>query len=217
MLDAIKRFFKKLFGWKDVDKSVDVKRLSPKKKEVFIPLGSYHRNRAYYKALYNSMKINKSAGLDFVVTKINASKKRYEEAGYFCGIDWRVVAGLHLMETGLNFQRQILNGEPWNKTTTMIPKNRGPWDSWVKSCDEALRIHNFKGVTDLVDLLKKFERHNGLGYVRKGIHSPYLWAGSSHYSKGKFVRDGGYDSKAVSEQIGVAVIMKKLGMSIKYN
>ena len=54
------------------------------------------------------------------------------------------------------------------------------------------------------------ERYNGLGYRNKGVASPYVWAGSSNYSCGKYVADGQYDPNYVDRQLGVAVMLKRL-------
>ncbi len=49
-----------------------------------------------------------------------------------------------------------------------------------------------------------------MGYRRKGIHSPYLWSFSNHYTKGKFTNDGVFDSNAVSKQCGAAVLLRRM-------
>jgi hypothetical protein len=54
------------------------------------------------------------------------------------------------------------------------------------------------------------ERYNGFGYRPKGIHSPYLWSFSNHYTKGKFTADGHFDGDAVSKQIGAAVLLRRM-------
>jgi lysozyme family protein len=56
------------------------------------------------------------------------------------------------------------------------------------------------------------ESFNGLGY-RNGsarIHSPYLWAGTSHYVRGKYVRDHVFSKTAVSKQAGCGGLIKLL-------
>src|SRR5690606_14680775 len=54
------------------------------------------------------------------------------------------------------------------------------------------------------------ERYNGLGYRNKGLPSPYLWAGTDQYVKGKYVADGKFDPNHVDRQLGVAPILMKL-------
>jgi lysozyme family protein len=61
-------------------------------------------------------------------------------------------------------------------------------------------------------ILERFENYNGTGYreYHPSVNTPYLWSGTNHYIKGKYVKDGKYDSNAVSKQIGVAILIKKL-------
>ena len=52
---------------------------------------------------------------------------------------------------------------------------------------------------------------NGYGYEDyRGIHSPYIWSGSNHYTAGLYIADSVYSKTAVSQQIGIALILKKL-------
>ncbi|XUM22232.1 hypothetical protein ACRAVF_00975 [Bradyrhizobium oligotrophicum S58] len=54
------------------------------------------------------------------------------------------------------------------------------------------------------------EQYNGLGYARRGVPSPYVWAGTDQYRAGKYVRDGVYDSQAVDRQPGCAGLLKTM-------
>jgi hypothetical protein len=62
--------------------------------------------------------------------------------------------------------------------------------------------------------LYTIEKFNGLGYekVKPKINSPYLWNGSNHYTRGKYVRDGVYDPNKMDKQCGVAVAYKVVEM-----
>jgi lysozyme family protein len=42
------------------------------------------------------------------------------------------------------------------------------------------------------------------------VKSPYLWSFSNHYTKGKYVADGHFDSNAVSQQCGGMVLLKRM-------
>jgi hypothetical protein len=48
------------------------------------------------------------------------------------------------------------------------------------------------------------EQYNGLGYATRGLPSPYIWSGTDQYAKGKYVRDGVFDSNVVDSQLGCA-------------
>lgn len=59
-------------------------------------------------------------------------------------------------------------------------------------------------------VLENVEAFNGLGYQRRGVVSPYVWAGSSVYSRGKYTGDGRYDPVFVDKQMGVAAVLKRM-------
>jgi hypothetical protein len=61
-------------------------------------------------------------------------------------------------------------------------------------------------------ILYKIEAYNGWGYRANHpkVLSPYLWSGSNHYTRGKYVADGRWSDTAVSNQIGAAVILRRL-------
>ena len=46
-----------------------------------------------------------------------------------------------------------------------------------------------------------------MGYHYRDNHSPYVYAGSSAYEKGKYVADGRYDGSVVDKQVGVVPLM----------
>ena len=117
------------------------------------------------------------------------------------GAHWRLIGVLHWMECGCDFRRQLLNGQPYDRVTTIEPRGLGPWASWRASTEAALARRAVRTLADL-------ERWNGMGYARREVNSPYLWSGSNHgVGVGKYVADGRYDAAAVSKQVGAAVIL----------
>ena len=59
-------------------------------------------------------------------------------------------------------------------------------------------------------MLVAWERYNGLGYRPHGIHSPYVWACTDLYAKGRYVADGRFDANAESRQCGAVAMLKGL-------
>jgi lysozyme family protein len=58
----------------------------------------------------------------------------------------------------------------------------------------------------------RLEGFNGYGYrLYRGIHSPYLWAGTNHYERGKTIADRVHSATAISTQAGSAGLLKLLG------
>jgi lysozyme family protein len=54
------------------------------------------------------------------------------------------------------------------------------------------------------------EMYNGLGYAAKGKPSPYVWASTNQYVKGKYVSDDHYDPNVVDKQEGCAAILIRM-------
>lgn len=158
-----------------------------------------------------SSQINKQAA------KIAANRARYEAVSKKTGVPWDVIGVIHYRESANDFRGVLHNGQKiigTGKKTTLVPKGRGPFSSWEEAAIDALmNCHPYLGkhkdwsIEGTLDIL---ERYNGLGYRNKGLPSPYLWAGTDQYVKGKYVADGKYDPNHVDQQLGVAPILMKL-------
>ena len=132
-------------------------------------------------------------------------KPRYE--GF--GVPWELLAVLHMRECSNDFNRQILNGEPWKQMTTLIPKGLGPFESWRDAMWYAIVHHkiNLLEENDLPEIMQFLEGWNGFGYFNKGKQSPYVWTGSNHgIGTGRYMADNTYDETAVDAQPGAGVM-----------
>lgn len=171
-----------------------------------------------YVDLYDSLQVRpeRLAAVDQQVRKIEANKARYEAVGRPLGIPWYFIGAVHSLESGLRFNAHLHNGDPLTARTVQIPRNRPitgePPFTWEESATDALRLKSLQAWTDwsVPGLLWQLERYNGTGYRPHRVPTPYLWSGSNHYAKGKFVSDGHYDPEAVSSQIGAAVLLKRM-------
>lgn len=153
--------------------------------------------------------------VDRIIDPDNA--KRYREVERRSTVPWWYVGLLHLMETSFNFDKHIHNGDPLSAQTVNVPEGRPPlWTAgmtWEDSAVDALtEVKNLDEVTDwsLGSILLMMEKWNGLGYRKYGVYSPFLWSGSTYYEKGKYVRDGVFDSEQVSDQCGIAIVLKRM-------
>lgn len=174
----------------------------------------------YYNQLFESCQIYDNLGCHTLARGISIYQSRYENSVAGINVPWVFVALVHCMECNCDMRHQILNGERWECRTRLVPIGRGPWPSWADSTKEALveavKTAWSKGIAlpseqwTLADLLEMLERWNGMGYVKYGINSPYLWASSQHYVQGKFIGDGIYSAHVVSKQIGAAVILRAM-------
>jgi lysozyme family protein len=131
-------------------------------------------------------------------------------------IPWYFTGIIHAMEASFNFNAHLHNGDPLDAKTVHVPAGRPPvWlppSDWPSSAEDALTLEGFANQTDwsLARMLYRFEAYNGFGTRRHGVNTPYLWAFSNHYTKGKYVADGKWDPDAVSSQCGAAVMLKAL-------
>jgi len=174
----------------------------------------------YYKRLYETVEII-PAKLDQVrreTDRILLGRKKYEVVQARTGVPWAFPACIHELECDCNFQRQILNGEKIDRVTRLVPKGLGPWRDWESSAVDALQKKRaddptWKPLDELSDwtvqqCLLQWERWNGGGYRRRGLNSPYLWAGCNHgVGVGYYTSDGQYSPTAESKQIGAGVLL----------
>ena len=155
-----------------------------------------------------------------IADRIVANKARYEGAVAGTSVPWWFVAIVQAMEADFNFwfQRHLHNGDPLTARTVQHPAGRpatgAPPFTWEQSAQDAMEHQKLTKIArwPLVIALFQWHRYNGVEneYKRRGIPTPYLWSGSQHYSKGKYVRDGVFDSEAVSQQVGAAVLLRIL-------
>ena len=172
-------------------------------------------------AMYGQLQVRSWAKphLERIVDAIRGTQSKYMGIETATGVPWMVVGAIHNMESSLNFQKHLHNGDPLTGRTTRVPAGRpqhgSPPFSWEESAIDALAMKGWRpGLTwDLANTLDRLERYNGLGYRRyhQDVPTPYVWSGSQWYEKGKYVADGKWDPNAVSKQIGAGLILKKLG------
>jgi lysozyme family protein len=150
-----------------------------------------------------------------VIARIMQNQARYQAVAGPLQIPWYFVAVIHNMESSLNFNCHLLNGDPLTARTVHVPaghpRTGHPPFTWEQCAMDAMRYMGMANLSDwsLPTLLYRLEGYNGYGYQlrRPPINSPYLWSFSNHYTRGKFVADGKFDPNAVSQQCGAAVIL----------
>lgn len=148
-------------------------------------------------------------------TLIQASAGRYRAVSEIVHVPWPLIGAIHRKESSGKFTCNLHNGQPLDIVTTIVPKGRGPFKSWEESAIDALKgkrrlidsIDTIDGAWSLEQCLWFAEAYNGFGYLSHGINSPYLWAGTTAYTKGGYPRDGHYDPEHVVKNAGVAGIL----------
>ena len=159
----------------------------------------------------------RSTAINAAAEKIIANRSRYEVVAKATGVPWDVIGVIHYRESSNDFRGVLHNGQKiigTGKKTTIVPKGRGPFSTWEEAAIDALancHPHLAKNKDwSIGTTLDKLEAYNGLGYRNKGLASPYLWAGTDQYAKGKYVADGKFDPNHVDQQLGVAAILMKI-------
>src|SRR5262245_55433840 len=160
-----------------------------------------------------------AAAVERLVDRIAADRARYRAVEDAAGRPrWQVIGVLHAMECGLSFAQHLHNGDPLTGRTTHVPKGRPPDGEppfpWEASAIDALTVEGWTRWADysVAGALYRLERYNGLGYRlhHPQVLSPFLWSGSVHYARGKYVADGRWSDTAVSRQIGAAVLLRRM-------
>ena len=188
---------------------------------------SYESLKSGYEKSWDNLQIRpgRLGEANATARKAIKGKETYQQIERLTGVPWYFVALCHYRESNFDFDTYLGNGESLHRVTSLVPKGRGPFTSFVDGAVDALRIQNFVGTQDwsIARTLYRLECFNGLGYHAKGVNSPYLYGGSTLYgppeaSAGKFVADHVFDSNHVDSQLGTAVIlhaMMSLDSSIK--
>jgi lysozyme family protein len=185
-------------------------------------------------ARWNAMKIEPHAEPMFVhvAQRLVASKARYQIVST-TGVPWAVIAVIHERESSQSWKASLAQGDPWDRVSIHVPRGRGPFQSWeAAACDALINCAPYAAKnTDWTvgGALVILEEYNGLGYEHGPVDakghryppqaSPYNWAGTDQYTKGKYIADGHFDPDAVDHQLGCAGLLKamiKLDQSITF-
>ena len=169
---------------------------------------------------WNKCSIPLSRGAEFkkVADKLIApeAKKRYQAVEALTRVPWWFIAVVHQREASQSWEANLAQGDPWNKKSTNVPKGRGPFNSWEEAAVDALTKCSPYAAKNKDwspgGALTMLEQYNGLGYFNKGIPSPYIWAGTNQYTKGKYIADHVFDPNAVDRQLGCAGLLKFMGI-----
>lgn len=158
---------------------------------------------------------------DSAVDRYLRTKDRYtgiEQMRPDPSVPARVIFVIHGLESTWNFSRHLHEGSPLTGRTRWVPKGRprrgSPPFTFEESAEDALYLlkdmENWDW-SNMESLLQNIERYNGLGYqLYRDINSPYLWSGTRHYTRGRYVADGRYSKIAVSKQLGAATVLKAM-------
>jgi lysozyme family protein len=166
---------------------------------------------------------NYADDLTWYVKQIEKHLEEYKKTEQSTGVPWFVVAVLHGLESTFNFTKHLHNGDSLLARTVNVPAGRPrggrPPFTWQESAIDALEYDGATSIStwDLPTVFWFLEGYNGWGY-RTGrgrnttppSRSAYIYSGTNHYTKGKYIGDGTFDPEKVSQQVGCMALLKEL-------
>lgn len=186
---------------------------------------SFLNNQSSYAAAWREMIIKPDIlpQANTVADKIISFKDRYMPLEIATNVPWYFIGLVHMRESNCDFDTHLHNGDPLFerghfrrtihepvKRPIADPQN-GVTYTFEESALDALH-YEFGTVSEwsIEQIAYFLEKYNGFGYRMRGIASPYLWAGSNQYVKGKFVEDGAahWRPEVVDKQLGAMVVLK---------
>lgn len=157
--------------------------------------------------------------LDKLVARYQRTKDRYAHVTGLRrgGMPAPVIFGVHYREADNAFGTHLANGDPLTHRTIHVPKGRipniPPPYTWEVGAEDALYVDRHEDRINWRSrsaALREIENYNGGGYRKRGLPSPYVYSGTTIYTRGKYVADGRFDPVAVDSQLGVAAILKRM-------
>jgi lysozyme family protein len=167
---------------------------------------------------------NRAAEFKGPAQKAANNKARYQSIEARTGVSWIFIAVSHYREASQNFNKNLAQGDPWNKVSVHVPAGRGPFasfedaavDALVNCAPHAARNHDWS----IGGMLTLLEQYNGLAYANANRPSPYIWSGTNQYTIGKVLVDHGPIEEVVDKQVGCAgliIAMMRLDSSIAFD
>lgn len=175
---------------------------------------TFNELKAEYGRLWRTMSPTptRAASVTNAARKLLAGVARYKAVAANTGVPAIFLMASHWRESNGKWDTYLGNGQKLSKVTTIVPTGRGPFPTWEAGANDALRLHNLDAVRGwtIERVAFELERWNGWGYHNRNLPSPYLWAGTQHSRKGKYVADGKFDPEAVDQQLGCMPLIRRL-------
>ena len=172
--------------------------------------------QAEYVSLLAAMTITRQAAVDATAHRLIA----YIDAGHYkagcdqCEVPQKDAAASFEREASSNFRLGPAQGDPIDRASVHVPRGIGPFGTWTAAQVKAYQIDGLDkiGLSNWLWARScyEWELFNGFGYRSHGIHTPYLWAGTNIYTRGKYVADSVWSAGAVDEQLGVIPMMFRI-------
>ncbi len=178
----------------------------------------YDNNAARLEEAETRLSGSHKSELEAFLENWEKNHERYEAVAAKVDLPAALIAALHWRESSGNFETYLHQGDPLGVRAVNIPTNIDVFYTWEPAAVDALasklsmknKLKLTEDTDDLVALATFAEYYNGLGYHNKGLSSPYVWAGTDQYTRGKYVSDGRYSKWTMDKQIGVVVMIQSI-------
>lgn len=147
-----------------------------------------------------------------VAERLLRDKQVYAEVSEKSRVPTAWLMAISEREMSGNLHCYLGNGQPLNRRTTIVPRNRGPFPDFVAGALDAMHLEGLDKVADqpggwsMERYCYESELWNGFGYRARGIPSPYVYGGTTVQRRGKFVADGAFDPSVMDPQLGTLAI-----------
>lgn len=171
--------------------------------------------QADYQTSLGRMQITRPSAVQATAERLVAfvDAGRYDAGCKATGVPVAWAAASFEREASSRFNLNPAQGWPLDSRSEWIPHNgpfRGP-DAWTNAQVAAYEIDGLDKVGAAnwtwARGCYEGETFNGFGPRAHGIHTGYLWAGTSLYTRGKYVSDGVWSSTTIDEQLGIIPVM----------
>lgn len=160
-----------------------------------------------YETLYRDavLRPDMSSSVAAAARRIAANRARYEPIAVATGVPWYVIGILHAVQCEMQFDRNLRDGVPLARSSDRA-------ETFEDAAIQALRSVGLDRIRDwsIARVAWALETWNGLGYRREGIHSPFLWSGTTMYESGLFIAPGVFSRVTVAKTCGGMAILKML-------
>lgn len=162
----------------------------------------------------------RAKAIDQVARKLLSYRGRYQQVADATRVPVIVLATLHERESSADFRTNLAQGDPLTRPSTHVPAGRPKLKpgisfpvSWEYAAVDAIEYDHLNDASapwSMVYACWKGEAWNGFGPRNHGIHTGYLWGGTQHYARGKYVADGIWDANHVDTQLGIVPVMLRM-------
>lgn len=177
-----------------------------------------------YAQLLATVNVTKTDEVDAVARKLldRNHRPRLEPVCNATDVPLPLWASLCERESGCRFDRNPAQGDPLSRPSTHVPVGRPklgapPNDHFPVTYEyAAIDAINYDHLNDnsapwtMTYACWKGEAWNGFGPRNHGIHTGYLWGGTNHYTRGKYIADGVWDPSHADVQLGIVPVMLRM-------